>query len=62
MYDQSTVILFFFQVHIPDPVNFIASKSAESEADEVAPWSKEFVDILEAVQQSEYYTSEAGEA
>ena len=56
------VILFFFQVHIPDPVNYITSKSAESEADEVAPWSKEFVDILEAVQQSEYYTSEAEEA
>ena len=43
-------------------MNFITSKSAESEADEVAPWTKEFVEILEAVQQSEYYTSEAEEA
>ena len=53
-------------MHIPDPVNFIATQkgyaAAESETVEVAPWTREFVDILEAIQKSEFYTPEPDEA
>ncbi len=38
-------------VHVADPVNFIAG----AEGREVAPWTKEFVEMLEAVEASEYY-------
>jgi glucuronyl/N-acetylglucosaminyl transferase EXT2 len=43
-------------VHIPDPVNYVTEDA------EVAPWTKEHVEIMEAIEDSEYYTPNPDDA
>ena len=50
-----------FRVHIPAPKRFL-TKSDKNIYEEVSPFTLEFVEILEAISESEYYTDDPDQA